>query len=139
MTQMTAMTTPPCEIDPFDPYLHHGYDCYALNNNTNSETPHTISPTSLDMYRKASKNASQGQSVIHGDAHNQIQWHSNRPTTTPIPMDPAVAKPLMHSFTRPDPRHQRAPAKTTKHKNTKKQKQSTNQRISSPLTTIRAN
>ncbi len=49
MTQMTAMTTPPCGIDPFDPHLHHGYDCRALNNNTNSETPHTIPPTSLDM------------------------------------------------------------------------------------------
>ncbi len=93
MTQMTAMTTPPCGIDPFDPHLHHGYDCHALNNNTNSETPHTISPTSLDMPRNASKNVSQRQSVIHGDAHTQIQWHSNRPTTTSIPMEQAIAKP----------------------------------------------
>ncbi len=68
MTQMTAMTTPSCGIDPFDQHLYHGYDCHhTLNNNTNSETPHTISPTSLDMPRKASKNFSRGQFVIHGE------------------------------------------------------------------------
>ncbi len=102
MTQMTAMTTPPCGIDPFDSYLHRGSACHALNNNTNSENLHTISPTSLDMSRRASKNVSQGQSVIHGDAHNQIQWHSNRPTTTSIPMDPAIAKPDFELTSRAD-------------------------------------
>ena len=93
MTQMTAMTTPPCGIDPFDPHLHHGYDCHMLNNDTNPESPHTISPTSLDMPRSASKNVSRGQSVIRGDAHTQSHWHSNRPTTTSIPMGQAIAKP----------------------------------------------
>jgi hypothetical protein len=90
---MTAMTTPPSGIDPSDPHLHHGYDCHTLNNDTNSKTPHTISPASLDMPRKASKNVSRGQFVIRGDAHTRIQWHSNRPTTTPIPMGQAIVKP----------------------------------------------
>jgi hypothetical protein len=95
MTQMTAMTTPPCGIDPFDPHLHHGYDCHMLKNDTNPETPHTISPTSLDMPRNASKNVSRGPFVIRGDAHTHTQshWHSNRPTTTSIPMEQAIAKP----------------------------------------------
>jgi hypothetical protein len=93
MTQVTAMTTPPCGIDPFDPHLNHVYDCHTLNNDTNPETPHTISPTSLDMPWKASKNVSRGQFVIHGDAHTQSHWHSNRPTTTSIPMGQAIAKP----------------------------------------------
>jgi hypothetical protein len=93
MTQMTVMTPPPCGIDPFDPHLNHGYDCHTLNNDTNPETPHTISPTSLDMPWKASKNVSRGQLVIHGDAHTQSHWHSNRPTTTFIPMGQAIAKP----------------------------------------------
>ncbi len=102
MAQMAAMTSPPCGIAPFDPHLHHGSACHALNNHTHSETPHTISPTSLDMSRRASKNASQEQSVIHGDVHNQIQWHSNRPTTTPMPMDPVIAKPDFELTSRAD-------------------------------------
>jgi hypothetical protein len=93
MTQMTAMTTQPCGIDPFDPHLHHGQACHALGNHTHSEIPHTISPTSLEMSRRASKNVSQGQSVNRGDTHAQIKGHSNRPTTTPIPMDSGIVKP----------------------------------------------
>ncbi len=139
MTLMTAMTTPPCGIDPFDPHLHHRYDCHTLNNDTNSETPHTTSPTSLDMPRKASKNVSRGQSVIHGDAHTQIQWHSNRPTTTSIPVRQAIAKPDFEVTSHADAlsipvrlKTPTRPSKMTKHKNTRKQKHSTNQRISSP-------
>jgi hypothetical protein len=115
MTQKTAMTTPPCGIDPFDPHLHHGHACHALGNHTHSETPHTISPTSLDMSRRASKNVSQGQSVIHGDAHYQIQWHSNRPTTTPIPVDPAIAKPDFELTSRADALFHPARPKTPTH------------------------
>ncbi len=51
----TAMTTPPCGIDPFDPHLHHGHHghaCHALGNHTHSETPHTIPPTSLYCPKK---------------------------------------------------------------------------------------
>ncbi len=90
MTQMPAMTSPPCGVDPFDPHLHRRYDCHATNNTAHSENPHTNSPTSLDMPRKASKYVSRGHSVIRSDAHNQIQSHF---TKTPIPMDPAIAKP----------------------------------------------
>ncbi len=115
---MSAMTTPPCGIDPFDPHLHHGQACHALGNHTHSKTPHTISPTSLDMSRRTSKNFSQGQNVIRGDAHTQIQWHSNRPITTPIPMDPAIAKPdfelTSHSDTLSIPVRPKTPTRPSK-------------------------
>ncbi len=45
------------------------------------------------MSRKASKKVSRGHSFIHSDVHNQIQWHSTRPTKTSILMDPVMAKP----------------------------------------------
>jgi hypothetical protein len=84
------------------------------------------------MSRKASKNVSQGQSVIHGDAHNQTQWHSNRPTTTPIHMDPAIAKPDFELTSHADalsiparPKTPTQPSKNDEAQNTRKQKQST--------------
>jgi hypothetical protein len=59
----------------------------------NSDWSPAHTTTSLDMSWRASKNVSQRQSVIHGDAHNQIQRHSNRPTTTSLPMEQTIAKP----------------------------------------------
>jgi hypothetical protein len=119
MTQMTAMTTPPCGIDPFDPHLNHGYDCHTLNKDTNPETPHTISLTSLDMPWKASKNVNRGQFVIHGDAHTQIHWQSNRLTTTSIPIEQAIAKPdfdvTSHADALSIPVRPKTPTRPSKH------------------------
>ncbi len=137
MTQMTAMTSPPCGMAPFDQHIHHRDACQVTDNTAHSENLHTISPTSLDMSRKASKN------IIHSDAHNQIQWHSTRSTKTPIPMDPAIAKPdfelTSHADTLSIPARTKTPTRPSKNDEAQKHEKTETVYLSANFVTVNNN